>query len=201
MRWTYWIGWLVFRSAARAFFQIRVRGASRLRRDGPVLVIANHQSFLDPPLVGTLYDDEMHFLARKTLFRPGLKWLYRRWNAIPVDQEKPDMTSLKAIIRLLKQGHRVLVFPEGARTADGSLGEAQPGIGLIAAKAGVPIQPVRIRGARNALPRGSSRLRFARIDLHIGEPVILGADELRAAKAKGGYKVVANRLMEALEKL
>ena len=73
------------------------------------------------------------------------------------------MASLKTIIRKLKEGHRVLVFPEGARTLDGNLGEAAPGIGLIAAKSGAVIQPVRIRGAREALPRGSARIHFARI--------------------------------------
>lgn len=201
MRWTYWFGWVLFRSAARSLFQIRVRGAENMLRDGPVLVVSNHESFLDPLLVGVHYGDEMHFLARKTLFRPGLKWLYHRWNAIPVDQEKPDMTSLKSIIRLLKQGRRVLVFPEGARTFDGSLGDAQPGVGLIAAKANVPIQPVRIRGAREALPRGSSRLRFSRVEVHFGEPIYLSQDDLEAAKQKGGYKVLANRLMRAIGEL
>lgn len=201
MRWTYWLGWQLFRSAARAFFQIRIRGASRLLRHGPVLVVANHESFLDPPLIGTLWDDEMHFLARKSLFRPGLKWLYQSWNSVPVDQEKPDMTSLKTIIRLLKEGRRVLVFPEGARTDDGRLGKALPGVGLIAAKAGVPIQPVRIRGARDALPRGSSRLRFARIELHVGKPIVLDAEDLRAAKCKDGYQTIADRLMASLAEL
>lgn len=201
MRWTYWGGWLLFRSAGRAFFRMRVRGASRAVREGPALVVANHESFLDPPLIGTLWNDEMHFLARKSLFRPGLKWLYRSWNAVPVDQDKPDMTSLKTIIRLLKQGHRVLIFPEGARTTDGTLGKALPGVGLIAAKAGVPIQPVRIRGARDALPRGSCRLRFARIELHVGEPVTLGPDDLRAARSKDGYQTIADRLMAAIAEL
>ena len=201
MRWTYWFGWLLFGSAAKSLFQIRFRGEERLLREGPVLVISNHESFLDPPLVGILWDDEMHFLARKTLFRPGLKWLYHRWNAIPVDQDNPDMTSLKTIIRLLKSGQRVLVFPEGARTLDGSLGGAQPGVGLIAAKANVPIQPVRIRGAREALPRGSSRLRFSRIELHVGEPIYLSEDDLKATKKDGGYKALADRLMNAIAEL
>src|SRR5690606_37943491 len=141
-------------------------------------------------------------LARKTLFKEGfLKWLYGQWNAVPVDQEKPDMSSLKTIIRELKGGRRVLVFPEGARTLDGELRAAQPGVGLIAAKAGVPIQPIRIHGAREALPRGSGRIRLARITVTIGEPIDLAAEGLAGAKDKESYQRIADRLMQAIGEL
>ena len=201
MRWVYWTGWLLFRSAFRSLFGLRVVNGERLLRQGGVLVVSNHESFLDPPLVGSLYDDEMVFLARKTLFKGPFKWLYSQWNAVPVDQEKPDMSSLKAIIRELKAGHRVLVFPEGARTLDGGLGEPQPGVGLIAAKAGVPVQPVRIRGAREALPRGSARLRLSRIEVSVGEILDLEAEGLAGAKDKEGYQRIARRLMDEIAKL
>jgi 1-acyl-sn-glycerol-3-phosphate acyltransferase len=164
-------------------------------------VASNHQSYLDPPLIGNLYQDEMVYLARKTLFNRFTRWVYTQWNAIPVDQDKPDMTSLKAIIRKLKEGHRVLVFPEGSRTLDGNLGEAAPGIGLIAVKSGVPIQPVRISGAREALPRGSARIRFARITVSIGPPIYLTPQEIKAARGKEDYERIAKRIMAAIEAL
>jgi 1-acyl-sn-glycerol-3-phosphate acyltransferase len=201
MKWIYWIGWMSFGAAFRSLFGLRVIGEEHLITEGPVLVASNHQSFLDPPLIGALYKDEMVFLARKTLFRGFFKWLYSRWNAIPVDQERPDMASLKTIIRRLKEGHRVLVFPEGARTLDGSLGPAAPGIGLIAAKSGVPIQPIRIEGARDALPRGSARVRFARITVKIGPPIQLSPDEIKAAAGKEGYDQLAKRIMAAIAAL
>ncbi|MFT4175721.1 MAG: lysophospholipid acyltransferase family protein [Luteolibacter sp.] len=201
MRWIYWLGWMLFGSAFRTVFGLRVIGEENLITEGPVLVASNHQSFLDPPLIGNLYKDEMVFLARKTLFRGFFKWLYKQWNAIPVDQERPDMASLKTIIRKLKEGHRVLVFPEGARTLDGNLGEAAPGIGLIAAKSGAVIQPVRIRGAREALPRGSSRIRFSRITVTVGKPIRLTPEELKAATGKNGYDELAKRIMSAIAEL
>lgn len=201
MRWAYWTGWTIFRSAFRALFGRRVRGREHLITEGPVLVVSNHESFLDPPLVGTLYHDEMYFLARKSLFKPGVKWIYKAWNSVPVDQERPDMTSLKAIIRLLKEGNRVLVFPEGARTLDGTLGEAQPGVGLIALKSGAVVQPVRIRGAREALPRGSAWLKLARIDVHVGEPLRFSDAEIAEAKGKDGYQKIADRIMAAIAAL
>ena len=200
MTWIYWIGWLLFGSAFRSLFGMRVIGREHLITEGPVLVASNHQSFLDPPLIGNLYQDQMIYLARKTLFRGFGAWLYPKWDAIPVDQDRPDMASLKAIIRRLREGRRVLVFPEGARTFDGQLGEAAPGIGLIAAKSGAVIQPVRISGAREALPRGSARIRLARITVAVGPPIRLSPQEA-AAKSKDEYTAIARRIMAAIEEL
>ena len=201
MKWIYWFGWMLFGAAFRSLFGMRIIGAENLITEGPVLVASNHQSFLDPPLIGNLYKDEMVYLARKTLFTGLTKWLYTQWGAIPVDQDRPDMASLKTIIRKLREGHRVLVFPEGERTQSGELGEAAPGIGLIAVKSGAVIQPVRISGARDALPRGSGRIRFARITVHVGPPIRLSPDELKAAKGKEDYDRIAKRIMAAIEML
>lgn len=201
MKWIYWLGWMAFGAAFRSLFGLRILGEENLITEGPVLVASNHQSFLDPPLIGNLYKDEMVYLARKTLFTGVTRWLYTQWNAIPVDQDRPDMASLKTIIKRLKEGHRVLVFPEGERTYDGNLGEAAPGIGLIAVKSGVPIQPVRISGAREALPRGSGRIRLARITVSVGPPIRLTHEELKAAKNKEDYDRIAKRIMAAIQSL
>jgi 1-acyl-sn-glycerol-3-phosphate acyltransferase len=201
MRWMYWFGWMISGSAFRSLFGMRVTGAEHLVTEGPVLVASNHQSYLDPPLIGNLYQTEMVYLARKTLFNRFTRWVYRQWNAIPVDQDKPDMSSLKTIIRKLREGNRVLVFPEGARTHDGSLGTPAPGIGLIAAKSAAIIQPVRIRGAREALPRGSARVRFHRISVAVGPPIRLSPEELAAAAGKEGYERISRRIMEAIAAL
>jgi 1-acyl-sn-glycerol-3-phosphate acyltransferase len=190
-----------FGAAFRTLFGLRITGGENLVTEGAVLVAANHQSYLDPPLISCLYNDEMFFLARKTLFTRITRWLYTKWNAIPVDQTRPDMASLKTIIRKLKDGHRVLVFPEGERTYDGDLGTAAPGIGLIATKSGAVIQPVRISGAREALPRGSARIRFARITVAIGTPIRLTPAELTAPNGKEDYERIARRIMAAIAAL
>ena len=111
------------------------------------------------------------------------------------------MSSLKTIIRKLKAGESVVVFPEGSRTLDGSIGEAAPGIGLIAVKSAVPIQPLRISGAREALPRGSARMSLARITVTVGPPIYLTPDEIRSAKGKDDYDRIAKRIMAAIEAL
>ncbi len=201
MRWMYWLGWMAFGAAYRTLFGLRIDGAEKLIRTGPVLIASNHQSFLDPPLIGNLYNDEMVFFARKSLFKGPAKWVYPQWNAIPIDQEKPDMSSMKTVIRKLREGWRVLVFPEGARTLDGKIGEAASGVGLIATKAGVPIQPVRIYGADDALPRGSGKIRLARITVKVGDPIILSPEELKSYSGKNGYQALTNRIMDAIKAL
>jgi len=200
MKTTYWAGHTIFRAAAKAFFRYQVVGREKLIRNGPTLIASNHESFLDPPLVGVAYDEAVYYLARKTLFKGPTKWLYPRWNAIPVDQDAPDMSSLKKIIKILKSGKQVVVFPEGARTLTGELQPGEAGVGLIAAKSQAVIQPVRIFGAYEALPRGSGRLRFHPITVVIGDPIELTAEE-RKAKGREAYQAISNRIMAEIAKI
>ena len=200
MKTTYWIGHTLFRAASKAFFQYRVIGKDKLVQDGSVLIAANHESFLDPPLVGIAYDDAVHYLARKTLFRGFFAWLYPRWNSIPIDQDSPDMSSLKKIVKILKTGHQVVVFPEGSRTLDGNLQPGEAGVGLIAVKSGALIQPVRIFGARGALPRGSGRLRFHPITIVVGDPIELTEEE-KKVKGREGYQAIADRIMNLIAQI
>ena len=198
MTWIYWLGWLTLGSAFRAFYGLRIEGREHLVTEGAVLVAANHQSYMDPPLLASLYDTPMFFVARKTLFRGFCNWLYRQWNAFPLDQDKPDLAAIKHIIRLLKAGQRVAIFPEGARSLDGSIDVAAPGVGFVAAKSGALIQPVRIRGAFEALPRGASFLRPSRISITVGPPIRLTPEELKQAASSDGYDLLAKRIMRAI---
>jgi 1-acyl-sn-glycerol-3-phosphate acyltransferase len=87
-------------------------------------------------------------------------WLLPKLNVIPVDQEGSDRSALKALIRILRAGQATLVFPEGARTLDGNLQPAQPGLGLVIAKTLAPVVPMRIFGAHEAWPRGVKKSAF-----------------------------------------
>lgn len=197
MKTIYWFCYNFFKKFAKAFFSYRVVGKEKLVTKGPVLIAANHESFLDPPLVGVAYDHAVYYLARKTLFRGLGAWLYPRLNSIPVDQDKPDMTSLKTIIKLLKQEKQVIVFPEGARTLDGELQTAEAGTGLIVAKSKAIVQPVRIFGARAALPRGSGKVRFCPITVVVGDPIEFSAEELKA-RGRDDYQKISDRIMEEI---
>jgi len=196
----YWFCYTLWKLCFVCFFSYRVVGKEKLVTEGPVLIASNHESYLDPPLVGIAHDKAVYYLARKTLFRGFGAWLYPRLNSIPVDQDRPDMTSLKTIIKLLRQSNQVVVFPEGARTLDGELQPAEAGTGLIVAKSKAVVQPVRIFGARDALPRGSSKVIFHPITLVVGDPITFTPEEL-SAKGREDYQKISDKIMEAIAKL
>lgn len=122
---------------------------------GPCLLAANHQSMLDPPLIGSCLPAEVAFVARKTLFEnPAFGWVIRACHALPLDRDDADLGAIRRALAVLAEGRRLVIFPEGTRSGDGELLPAKAGAGLLAVKSGVPVVPIRIRGARDVLPRG-----------------------------------------------
>lgn len=168
---------------------------------GPAILASNHESFLDPPIVGSVADRAIFFLARKSLLDgPFFGWLLPKLNVIPVDQEGNDRSALKALIRILKAGDATLIFPEGERTPDGQLRPAQRGLGFVIAKTLAPVVPMRIFGAREALPRGGKRVRASRITVVVGEPIHFTATDLEAP-GKELYSQLSQRVMDAIAAL
>lgn len=134
----------------------RVFGTHHVPRTGGVLLLSNHQSFLDPVLATLAIPRECHFMARDTLFgKPGFDWLIRRLNAFAVKRGTADLKAVRETLRRLKDGNVVLAFPEGTRTEDGRVGQLRSGAVLIARKARVPVVPTLILGAFEAWPRTS----------------------------------------------
>ena len=135
-------------------FNYRYEGGRNIPLTGPALLLANHQSFLDPCLVGSATRRHLCFLARKTLFRNRLfRALIERLNAVPLDQEGVAKEGLKTILDQLKSGQAVLVFPEGERTRTGEVQPLKPGVLLLIKRLEVPIVPIGIAGAFDVLPR------------------------------------------------
>ena len=160
------------RFLAKSLFAFKVVHPERIIEEGGAILAMNHQSYLDPPLAGIACRREIHYLARKTLMDwPVLGPIFPRLNVIPVNQERADMSALKTVIKLVRNGHCTVVFPEGARTLDGNLQPAQPGLGLIIAKTLAPVVPMRIFGAYEAFPRGGKPHPFRPITLVVGEPI------------------------------
>ena len=140
------------------FFRGRVFGTHQVPRTGGVLLVANHQSFLDPVLATLALPRECHYMARDTLFKNGaFRWLIASLNAYPIKRGTADVGGIKETLRRLKSGALVTTFPEATRTHDGSIAPMQPGIVLLARKARVPVVPCVILGAYQAWPR-SARL-------------------------------------------
>ena len=201
MNFYYWIGYHLSRLAGRLFFRFRVIHRERMIQSGPVILAMNHQSYLDPPLAGTTCDRAIYFLARRTLLDlPLLGWVLPKLNVIPVNQEGVDRSAIKAVIRVLQAGNGVLVFPEGSRTFDGTLQPGEPGMGLMIAKTLAPVVPMRIFGAREALPRSGGRLRFVPITVVIGEPIFFSAADIQPG-GKNLYARLSDRVMKAIAAL
>ena len=197
----YWFCYHLIKLVGRVFFRLRVVHGERMINHGPVILASNHESYLDPPLVGSVADRAIFFLARKTLLAgPFFGWLLPKLNVIPVDQEGNDRSALKALIRILKAGEGTLVFPEGERTHDGHLRPALPGLGFVIAKTLAPVVPMRIFGAREALPRGSGRVRIYPITVVVGEPIYFTAADLQPP-GKELYTRLSQRVMDAIAAL
>ncbi len=151
---------------------IETHGVENIPREGGVLLVSNHISLLDPVIVGSAANREIHFMARSNVFNvPLLGPLISVFNAYPVNRGRPDLGALRRTITLLKKGNAALIFPEGTRSFDGKLGKAHDGACFIAHRANVPTIPVYHKGAEKMMPRGSKRIRRAKLSVTFGKPI------------------------------
>ena len=153
-------------------WKVRVYGRHNEPGEGGVVYISNHQSFLDPMLVGFGLVRPLNYMARSTLFdTPGLKQLISALNAFPVKRGTADTGALKEAMRRIKRGGQVLVFAEGTRTRDGKISPFLPGVSLLARRAAKWIVPVVIDGAFEAWPRIKPLPGWGKIVVSFGEPI------------------------------
>src|SRR6266568_735197 len=179
MNLTYRIGWLMSRAACASYFRWRVYHPERVPLCGPVILAANHASFIDPPLVGSGLKREINYLARESLFRfPVVGAILRAVNSVPVDRDGGGAAGLRAILDRLLAGGGIILFPEGTRTRDGQLQPARAGIGLTVIKSEAPVVPVRVFGTLQALSRGQRWPRPHHVAVKYGKPMMF--KELRA---------------------
>ena len=150
----------------------RVECAERLPREGGVLIVANHQSFLDIPLVASATSRHVCFVARDTLAKSRfLAFVMRHCGAVLVRRGQSDRAAVRSMVAHLQAGDVVAVYPEGTRTKDGSLGEFRGGALLAARLAKVPVVPVGIRGTFEALSRSAKFPSPARVAVRFGAPL------------------------------
>lgn len=163
-------------------YRTRYTGVENIPANGPVLVVGNHQSHFDPPLVGIGSSRRMNYVARKTLFDiPLIGRIIHSVDAIPIDRDGFGINGIKESLRRLKHGEMVLIFPEGTRTPDGEMKKFRPGFTALAVRSKAAILPVGIDGAYDAWPKAKKCPGFGRIRVHFGKPIppedYVGRDE------------------------
>jgi len=187
--------WVLCRTLAVAVCGFRVRFTEPLPRRGGLLVLSSHQSHLDPLLLGLAADRRLSSLARSSLYRfKPFAAVITALDALPIDREGSALKAMKAVIGRLREGAAVVIFPEGTRTATGSLGEIKPGFALVAKKAEVPIVPVAIVGAFECWPRTRLLPRPGRIRLEFGR--VISAAEIAALDERQITELCAGMLRD-----
>ena len=184
---------------ARPYLGVRAAGADRIDPNRGGLLLSNHQSFLDPVVLGLPLDRSIAFLARDSLFRVPLLGRYlRAMKTLPIARDAPATAVMRAALGAMRRGELVGLFPEGTRTADGSLSELKPGFVTLARRGGVPVYPVGIAGAFEALPRSRKAPvpTPGRVRVVFGEP--LTDREIAAADGAAGWvELVGGRIAAA----
>lgn len=194
----YWIGYAISRAVLSALYRTAYRGRNNLPRDGGVLLVSNHQSHLDPPIVGTAVSGRIvHFIARVGLYNNALfGWMITRFHTIPIREDTGDMAAIKEALKRLEAGHVVCIFAEGTRSPDGTLQPFKRGVALLLKRSRCPVIPVAIEGAYDVMPRGRSLPKLGgRLAVKIGEPI--PHDELLAGGADGALDALS-RTVEAM---
>ena len=166
----YWIVRLTFQPFFRIYFRLSRIGLEHIPRRGPVIIAANHRSFLDPFVIATMARRPMYYVAKKELFQKRWQgWVLNALGAFPVDRGASDEESIATAEAILARGDIVLIFPEGTRVRPGSLGQPKRGVGRLALETGVPVVPVAVTGTESI--RRGWRIRPHKVRIRAGRPL------------------------------
>lgn len=164
--------WSVVSPVFHSFFRGRIEGAQQVPQEGPLIVVANHASDFDPPLLASCVQRPVSYMAKEELFQvPILASAIRLYGAYPVKRGSADRSAIREALKQLEQGWAVGVFLQGTRTVDGRIPQPKLGAALIAAKAQVPLLPVSLWGTHRILPKGVKLPRPLPVTVRIGTPI------------------------------
>jgi cytidylate kinase len=203
MRASYRFVYLLARTFFRVFYRLRVYGLHHFHTRAGIIA-ANHASYFDPPVISISCPEEVHFLARDSLFRiPLLGRLIRLLNSHAVRRDASDVQTFRVLIQLLQTGQKVILFPEGKRSLDGNLQPLEKGLSFLVFKAHCSILPVYVDGAYAAWKPGQRlpKLFGGRISCAFGTPIEWEEFEgMEKREAMQAITVRTEHALQALEK-
>lgn len=162
--------WSVVSPLLHTYFRGRIIGAEKVPQQGPLIVVSNHASDFDPPMLSNCIRRPVAFMAKEELFRvPVLKQAIALYGAYPVKRGSPDRSAIRAAMNSLDQGWAVGIFITGTRTPDGRVTDPKLGAAMIAAKAQVPLLPVSLWGCDRIFHKGSAIPRPVPITVRVGD--------------------------------
>ena len=174
MRWFRFARWCC-KVFCKLFFRIHICGRENVPDKGAIMLVGNHQSYLDPVFCGIYLKRPLYFLARDSLWRNSFFGrLISSVNTIPVKQDKGDLSAMRKVISKLKEGWGVCLFPEGTRTSDGKITPFKPGFGLLCRRGGATVVPVVIDGAFECWPRHKKIFSPGPIEVCYGKAIPAG---------------------------
>ncbi|HEY2839798.1 MAG TPA: lysophospholipid acyltransferase family protein [Pirellulales bacterium] len=186
---------VLLRVGGVSLYHLRISGRENEPTTGGALILSNHQSHLDPMLIGLVFDRRLNFLARETLFRfAPLRWLILSLDSIPIDRDGLGLSGLKETLRRVKQEEMVVIFPEGTRSPDGEVAPLKPGFAALAKRVRAPLVPMGLDGAFQAWPRTRPYPRTGTIHVHIGRPIT--PEEAHALDDRALVSLVEERIRE-----
>jgi glycerol-3-phosphate dehydrogenase (NAD(P)+) len=166
----YWLTRVVLLPFFLVYFRLQRIAREHIPSSGPVLLAANHRSFLDPFVIGALTHRPVYYMAKRELFeRPWPAWLLNSLGAFPVDRGAGDADAMATARAILDRGDCVVVFPEGTRVRPGPLGHPHRGVGRLALQTGAPVVPIAIIGTEDV--RRGWRVRPRKVTLRCGPPL------------------------------
>jgi 1-acyl-sn-glycerol-3-phosphate acyltransferase len=193
----YWFFRHTFFIFFRVFNRLRVTGYENVPGTGGVIVAANHVSYLDPLVVGAALKRRATYMAKEGLFKIPAIGEFVRSFSFPVRRDRPQPSTIKEAVRRLKNGELIVMFPEGGRSAGGSILDAKRGVAVIAALSRAPIVPALVRGTDASLPVGARLLRPAKITVTFGKPLEVGKGETD----KEYQERISRDMMDTIKKL